>query len=556
MNELRDQVARARRRLVMEQFLARCVWCLCAALGAAVIALAVPRLVSIADLPSNWDSLWLIGSIAGGLIAAAAWTIASRRTALDAAIEIDRRFDLRERVASSLSLSDAELHTPAGQALVKDAVRAASRIDVGERFRVRMSRRAWLPLAPAAVAFLLMTLVNPPAATSSLSPNASAVVAKQINTAAESARKKLAEQREQAKREGLKTADGLFKQIEAGTRELAEKKDLDRTKAAVKLNELAKQLQERRQQLGGKDGLQKQLQNLKGLGSGTAGKIAQAMQQGDFQQAAKEIDQLAQELRDGKLDEGAKSDLAKQLGAMKDKLASTADTHQQAMEYLDQQIKQQQQAGDLSKAGQLQQKLDDLAAQAPQMDAVQKLADQLGNMQKGLQQGDGKQTANAMKQMANQLGEMQQGANEKKMLDAALDELQAAKDAMLCENCQGAGCEKCQGGPGKNAMSNSSNPNALPGRGIGTGRGNAGPSDDELAAGTREIQVRMQPGRGNAVFAGRVEGSNMKGTVEATIQEQMTSFGTAPADPVSTDGLPRNRREHAEEYFNLLRKGK
>ena len=33
---------------------------------------------------------------------------------------------------------------------------------------------------------------------------------------------------------------GLFKQIEAGTKELTEKKDLDRTKAAVKLNDLAK----------------------------------------------------------------------------------------------------------------------------------------------------------------------------------------------------------------------------------------------------------------------------------------------------------------------------
>ena len=360
MNELRNQVARARRRLVIEQFLARSVWCLFAALAVAAVAIAVPRLVSLAGLPQNWDSLWLCGSIVAGLVAAGVWTIASRRTALDAAMEIDRRFDLRERVASSLSLTDAELHTEAGHALVKDAIRAASRIDVGDEFRVRMSRRAWLPLVPAALAFLLMTLVNPPVATSSLDPNTPVAVAKQINTAAESARKKLAEQRKQAEREGLKSAEGLFKQIEAGIRELAEKKDLDRTKAAVKLNDLAKQLEERRKQLGGKESLQKQLQNLKGLGSGTAGKIAQAMKQGDFQQAANEVDKLAQELRDGKLDAGAKADLAKQLGAMKEKLAAAADAHEQAMDNLKQQIEQQRQSGDLAKAGETQQKLDKL----------------------------------------------------------------------------------------------------------------------------------------------------------------------------------------------------
>jgi hypothetical protein len=498
----------------------------------------------------------LFGSIVVGLFAATAWTIASRRTSLDAAMEIDRRFDLRERVASSLSLSDAELLTAAGQALVKDAQRAARRIDVGERFRVRVSRRAWLPLAPAALAFLLMTLVSPPEATSSLDQNASAAVAKQINTAAESARKKLSEQRAQAKREGLKAADGLFKLIEAGTRDLAEKKDLDRTQAAVKFNDLAKQLDERRKQLGGKDGLQKQLQNLKGLGSGTAGKIAQAMQQGDFQQAAQEVEKLAQDVRDGKLDDGAKSDLSKQLGAMKDKLASTSDAHQQAIDSLQQQIEQQRQTGDLSQAGQLQQKLDDLAAQSPQVDALRKLANQLGAMQKGLQQVDGQQSADAMQQLAQQLGDMQQGANEKKMLDAALENLQAAKDAMLCQNCQGAGCEACQSGVGKNALNGARPLNAQPGHGIGTGRGDAGPSDDPLAPGTKEIQVPQLPGRGNAVFAGRVEGSNVKGAVEATIQQQMTSFGSAPADPLSTDELPRNRREHAEEYFNLLRDGK
>ena len=98
-------------------------------------------MIAIASLPERWDSIWFARRDRRGLRSPPPFGRSlSRRTALDAAIEIDRRFDLRERVASSLSLSEAERDTDAGQALVKDAVRAASRIDVGDKFRVRFSR--------------------------------------------------------------------------------------------------------------------------------------------------------------------------------------------------------------------------------------------------------------------------------------------------------------------------------------------------------------------------------------------------------------------------------
>ena len=95
-----------------------------------------------------------------------------------------------------------------------------------------------------------------------------------------------------------------------------------------------------------------------------------------------------------------------------------------------------------------------------------------------------------------------------------------------------------------------------PGNGIGKGRGNGRPPDDEPKTSTRDTQVRAKPGRGAAVFAGTIAGPNIKGEVEATIQQEMASFGNSTADPLTTERLPRNRREHAEEYFNLLRDGK
>ncbi len=123
MDQLRKQVGRARRRLITEQFLTRLVSSALAALVVAAIAVAVPRIVAIGSLPENWDLNWLAGSLVCALVWTIAWTIFSNRSSLDAAIEIDRRFDLRERIASSLSLSPEEQSSQAGRAVVNDALR-------------------------------------------------------------------------------------------------------------------------------------------------------------------------------------------------------------------------------------------------------------------------------------------------------------------------------------------------------------------------------------------------------------------------------------------------
>src|SRR5207237_1221453 len=116
MDQLYKQVARARRRLIIEQFVGRLIWCLLAALTITAIAIAAPRIAIIDGLPEKWDVAWLVGGFAVAFISAGVWTSISNAGALDAAIEIDRRFDLRERVASSLSLSPEEQSTGAGRA--------------------------------------------------------------------------------------------------------------------------------------------------------------------------------------------------------------------------------------------------------------------------------------------------------------------------------------------------------------------------------------------------------------------------------------------------------
>lgn len=554
MDQLQKQVARARRRLILEQFAGRMVWCLLAALIVAVIAVAVPRVIAIENLTEQWDKAWLIGSLVSAFVVAIAWTIASKRSPLDAAIEIDRRFDLRERIASSLSLSPDQESSEAGRAVVNDALRVVNRINVDEKFKLQPTRRALWPLVPAAIAAALV-FVPFRNAESSIDPAVTAKTSQQVKTALESARKKLEEQRAKMEKEkGLEKANDLFKQIEQGTKELTAKQKMDPSKAAVKLNELAKQLEERRQQIGGKEGLKEQFQKMKNLGAGPADKAADAIKQGDFKKALDEVEKLAKQLQEGKMDAATKEQLAKQLEQMKQKLEAAAQAHQQAMEDLKKQIEQQKKQGNLAKAGDLQQKLDQMQKQQQQAQKMQQLAQQMGQCQQALQQGDGQKAADAMNQMAKQLDQMQQEANEMEMLDAAMEQLEMAKDAMGCKFCNGEGCEHCMGGAMANNNMNGmgKNPNGMPGRGMGQGPGIGERPEERNATNTRDSQVRTNPRKGAATFGGLVEGPNIRGEVGQQIKEEMANLAAEPADPLTSERLPPSRREHAKEYFQRL----
>jgi len=160
MEEIRRQVGRAQRRLVLQQFWRVFGWSLFVTLLLATIGLAVPRLWVLSVDQRAWDWSWIGGGIAAGLMMAAIWTYVVRRTRLDAAIEIDRRFGLKERVSSTLALSSDELSSDVGQALVTDAIRRVERIDIREQFRVSPTWRVILPLAPAIAIAVLAMLPN------------------------------------------------------------------------------------------------------------------------------------------------------------------------------------------------------------------------------------------------------------------------------------------------------------------------------------------------------------------------------------------------------------
>jgi hypothetical protein len=144
-----------------------------------------------------------------------------------------------------------------------------------------------------------------------------------------------------------------------------------------------------------------------------------------------------------------------------------------------------------------------------------------------------------------------------KALDAMMDQMELAKDAMVCKNCNGKGCEECQGNMlGMNNANNQFNPNGKPGRGMKQGVGTGQRPEERGDTNTRETQVHQNSRRGAATFGGLVEGPNIKGDVAQNIKEEMKTSAAEPADPLTSDRLPHSRREQAEQYFQALREGK
>ena len=547
MDKILEQIARARRRLAFELLLNRILRCWFVAMLLVLVAVAVPRLMVIKDLPAGWDGLCLLTGLIGGFVAAIAWTLWRGSTTLEAAQEIDHRFGLRERVASSVSLSPEDADSPAGRALVSDTERAVRRIDVDDRFRLRLDRRAWWPAAPAMMAFALILFVENRQAQSSTEPNADPLTKQQLDNSTKQLRDRLLKKKKQAAERGLKDAEQLFLKLEKQTKDLGDTKDADRKKALVKLNDLANQLEKRQAKLGGQEALRKQLSCMKDLGKGPAEKMFKAMQNGQWQEAMNQMQKLQKQIQAGELTPEAKQQLQKQLDKLQEKLAEAARQQQQAIDQLKEQIEKARQQGDLSKASELQQQLDKLQEQQ-KANPLQQLSEQMSQCQQCMKSGDAAGASKAMSQMMQMMDQMQDQLAESDMLDGAMEQLEMARDSMSCSNCQGMGCEMCQGGY-------SFKPGQKPGNGMGQGRGFGPRPDEPNDVGFRDSRVRQKPGRGAAVLAGEADGPNMRGQVAQSIKEELAAEKSTDADPLVIDELPKSRREHAEEYFNLLREG-
>ncbi|MEO2046543.1 MAG: hypothetical protein ABGX16_08205 [Pirellulales bacterium] len=552
MNQILLQVARARRKLQLELFLQHLVYCWTIGLVVAGVAIGLPKLILIAQLPTDWTGWWILGSLVVGFFMAIVWTGWKGYDDMATAMEIDCRYQLRERLASSLSLDAHTVATPAGQALLADTRRTLSKLDVTEQFPVRLGQRAWLPLIPAMLLFSLVTWFDDRQAQSRPVLENSQVPQKQLEDTASLLRKQLVEKCNQAANAGLKDAETFLRKLEKEADTLSAIHPAQRRKALVKLNDLASQIAKRQQPLGNRQALRKQFAQMKNLGHGPADKLAEAMQQGQWSTAGRELDQLRTQITNSKLSPQSNSQLVHQLQQMQKKLQATADARQQTRNELNNEIDKQRQQGNLASTAQRQQQLEKRLPPQNQTQRMQQLGQQLGQLGQSIAQGDQPGAKSDLQQIEQQFAQIEQELAESELLDTALDQFQFAKDCLnglACTQCEGTGCQACQrsepgSGQGK------SDSEREPGR---DGFGSRAESKNEVKF--QDSHVPQKAGRGSAVIAGAANGPNQRGQVTESIQKEMASQGSEPADPLVMEQLPRSHREHAQQYFNLLRRG-
>ena len=188
------------------------------------------------------------------------------------------------------------------------------------------------------------------------------------------------------------------------------------------------------------------------------------------------------------------------------------------------------------------------------MNKLQQMAQQMGQAQQSLQQGDGKQAADAMQQMAQELDKMQQDMNEAEMINMAMEQLEMAKDAMGCKFCNGEGCQDCMGNQWRTtrARTRTASLAAAWARALAS---ESGPRNKpRRTRATRKCEARIAAAPPRSPGWSKARTSRVK--LARAIKEEMANLGAEPADPLTSERLPNSRREQAEQYFEMLREGK
>jgi chemotaxis protein histidine kinase CheA len=549
MKQIRKQSAIARRRLIGERFLSYLPWTSSFALIVAAIAIGLPKLMHLPVEPVIWFASWIGGCAVLALIVNSVLTFIGRPTLADAAVEIDRRFGLRERISSVLVLSREDRETELGQALAADAENRASKLDVRDKFTWGFRRSLLLPVLPILLAAGLWYVPNANAPEELAGKDDNKPKINQIKNATKPLLQQIKKQREAAEKNGLSDMEiDFFKKLEGELAKIQKDNKLDTKQSLAKLNDIKEQLEQRRSELGSSENLKKNLQGLEKFEAGPAEKLADAMKQGDFEKAEEALKQMMKKMESGQMSPAEQQQLQKQLEKLEQAMAQAAQAHEQNKQALKEQIKKAEAAGDTQQAAQLQRKLEQTQAQDAQMAQMQKMADSLSKAQQAMKEGDMQSAKEQLGKMASQMQQMNQQDAELKDLDELMDSLSQSKSQMACKECDGDGCSKCMNGMNKLGQK--------PGKGMGQGKGQGDRPEEETDADFFDSRLRDKMKKGETVYGGQVGGENRKGTSQVEVQDAVLASLSEEPEPLDDTPLPKLQREHTREYFNAVREGK
>jgi hypothetical protein len=393
---VRKQIHRVHRRLLVQRFLDYLMWCWAGALGVSALWFILQPLV-IGKEP-EWLRLAVAGSALGvGTILAAVLTWLHSPSSVEAALELDTRFGLKERVTTSCMLSSVQAEGPAGQALINDVEHRVAALDVSSQFPVRLAwSTALLPTCAAVLA--LGTFFFQPewfARNTAAAKNTNKVVnAQEIQDQLDKLKKVSL-----PKRELDLPKDDKLKELEAEWDKIVKKpldpNDKEKVRERIQeVRDFQEKMKDRIQSLKdladkNKD-LKKNFEKLANIDpkgqklDPPLKDLEDALQKGQMDKAIDLLDKLAKDLKANKLSPEEKKKLEAQLEELKNKLQRLADQKD-----LKDQLKKDFEDGKITKE-ELDREMDRLAQMAKEMadlQDLQELADLLGDCKSGLGEG-------------------------------------------------------------------------------------------------------------------------------------------------------------------------
>jgi hypothetical protein len=393
---IQRSISKVKRRVALNQVLRAVGWAVLIGLLAASALVIVDRLLPMTVIP-----LFAYGIAAGvALIIALAFAVRNLPGEADAAVLLDDKLGLKDKLGTALYAATLENQNELTQQIAREADVAAeqARVMVAKAAPIEMAR-VW-NFTPIALAVLLGAFVFMPA--DEFDPLGQIAEAE-----AEAEEQRLAEEGEviiNTIEQGLdepdeesdqKIAEGLPDELRDQLVSISDQVRKDPASAEEKLKEAESLISDAESRLGEQaDVIEAAFNPLKSAASGLdpgqtgpADEFTRAMNQADFEKAKDALAEMQEAIDSGEYSEEERQQLQQQLNNIASQLQQQAQAAQQAQQQAAQQA-QQQMAQQLQQSGMSQQQAQQLAQQAAQ----QMQQGQQGQQQQGQQGQQGQQS--------------------------------------------------------------------------------------------------------------------------------------------------------------------
>jgi hypothetical protein len=549
-------IARARCRLLGDRWLHAAGLGTTAGLAAGLAwVLAEPWVLATPPDGLRWI---VVGTAAGlGWLAGTLWSFATRPSRETAALEIDRRFELHERVTTAVGLRTQDRDTPAGQALLADAAAKAAALPVAEKFPIRPRRSlGGIPVLAGAIAAAFAfyqpdttgagPLTDTPAGRNPVASTRLPADAKTLPSEKFTKLLKPDQLDRKKSNELLKLEEELdrtmekWKQNEPKDEQQAREKVAELTALEDKLARFKEQEYQKLKQL------ENQLQQLDKLSKenefedGPARELNDALSKGNLKKAQEELDELKKKAKDKKLESKDLAKLDNQLKEMKKQLTANKEKKEK-LEQLKKKIDQAKKDGKDAEA--LERELAQAEAEMKQAgEQMEKMAQKMEKIRQMAQNGEMEQLAEELAQLGDQMkgieGEIQD-------LEDADDYLQKLRDELK------KACKQCEGDPKKtDKLGSKDDEDWSPFGNPGMGKRK---EDKDAKTNSKDERIRgLFDKTGQKRYAGAIKGPafTKKSTVELDQQIQQAAQDAPRA--IDTQRVPKEAQTGVKEYFEKI----